>query len=435
MSTQWRGLKTGRLGMVADVAICSGGASAVLLSATLSRLAPSLTVAVIDASRTPGRGLAYGVAARRHVLNTRAERMSVWADDPMHFVHWLNRHRGRDGRAWEGADFAWRVDYGDYLIDALAGLGRVAVLEGRAVAAAREPGRWRVTLEDQRAVEASVLVLATGNRAPAPIARDSDGPDMRIIEDPWDPLAMTAVPRDLPVAVLGAGLTAVDIALELIDAGRTAPIVMISRRGLLPGHHRSPPRLEPWLKPPFPQTLGALVRGVRLRLAEVGEDPVLRHGVIDSIRPIVSALWRHAPQAERRRFLRHVRPFWDSERHRVAPFVWDRIAAAKRAGLIGQMRGRLTRIDRTDEGLLVSFGSPTGPWSRRFGAIVNCTGPDYAPATDGDLLLDSLRETDAIRADAFEQGIDVDDDARAIWADGRVASDLYTLGGLTRGVF
>ena len=41
--------------------------------------------------------------------------------------------------------------------------------------------------------------------------------------------------------------------------------------------------------------------------------------VMDAVRPQVQALWRGLPLAERRRFLRHLRPWWDVHRHRIPP--------------------------------------------------------------------------------------------------------------------
>ncbi|HEY3519177.1 MAG TPA: FAD/NAD(P)-binding protein [Gammaproteobacteria bacterium] len=54
--------------------------------------------------------MAYGTADPAHLLNTRAERMSLLGSDPTHFVRW-NRARGRDTAP---TDFVARSVYGDY---------------------------------------------------------------------------------------------------------------------------------------------------------------------------------------------------------------------------------------------------------------------------------------------------------------------------------
>jgi uncharacterized NAD(P)/FAD-binding protein YdhS len=41
--------------------------------------------------------------------------------------------------------------------------------------------------------------------------------------------------------------------------------------------------------------------------------------VVDAMRPHTQTLWHQLPLAERRRFLRHARPYRDLHRHRIAP--------------------------------------------------------------------------------------------------------------------
>lgn len=45
--------------------------------------------------------------------------------------------------------------------------------------------------------------------------------------------------------------------------------------------------------------------------------------VIAAIRPITPKLWLNLPDKERRRFLRHLQPYWDVHRHRVAPATYE----------------------------------------------------------------------------------------------------------------
>jgi uncharacterized NAD(P)/FAD-binding protein YdhS len=43
-------------------------------------------------------------------------------------------------------------------------------------------------------------------------------------------------------------------------------------------------------------------------------------------------LWHAADLKQRRRFIRHLRPWWDIHRHRIAPQVHERIRALIDAG-------------------------------------------------------------------------------------------------------
>ena len=94
------------------VAIVGAGFSGAALAAQLlAHECDHVHVTLIEASGRFGRGVAYGTHCAEHLLNTRADRMSLLAEDPEHFVRWC---RGR-GLAIGHADFAPRRIYGDYV--------------------------------------------------------------------------------------------------------------------------------------------------------------------------------------------------------------------------------------------------------------------------------------------------------------------------------
>src|SRR5262245_55028782 len=97
------------------VAIVGGGFSGVALAAELLRSGGGLRATLLESGPRLGRGIAYGTVDPAHLLNTRAERMSLFGDDPTHFVRW-NRARLRNVAP---ADFVARSVYGDYLEDTL----------------------------------------------------------------------------------------------------------------------------------------------------------------------------------------------------------------------------------------------------------------------------------------------------------------------------
>ena len=94
------------------VAIVGAGFSGAALTAhLLAHRSAHLHVTLLEANGRFGRGVAYGTHCAEHLLNTRADRMSLLAEDPEHFVRWC---RGR-GLAIGHADFAPRRIYGDYV--------------------------------------------------------------------------------------------------------------------------------------------------------------------------------------------------------------------------------------------------------------------------------------------------------------------------------
>ena len=385
-------------------------------------------VVMIERERPPGRGTAYGTRRPEHLLNVPARRMSIWPDDPEAFARWLG------GRGAGGAEnYAPRMLFGDHVCEAMAAAGdRLELVAGEAVDVAADAGGERVRLADGRAVEADSAVLALGNLRPAPLpGLDPERLGEAYVEDPWyGDLAAGLGPGDT-VLLVGTGLTAIDAALTLDALGFGGRILAISRRGLAP--RANLPR-EPVAEPmrDFPISAAALLRTVRARGRAIGWREA-----VHEVRQAVQLLWATAPLAERRRFLRHLRPWWDVHRHRIAPAVAQRIGELVDEGRLAFAAGRILGAERQGEGASVAWRRRGARDEERLAVrrIVNCSGPELDIGRAGERLLDSLIAAGRIRPDACRLGIDVDEESRAIGADGRPSATLSAIGPMTRGAF
>ncbi|UYY78268.1 FAD/NAD(P)-binding protein [Sphingomonas sp. R1] len=418
--------------MIEHVAIIGAGFSGTLQAINLIRHeGPRATL--VERAPVAGTGLAYGAAHPSHLLNVRAANMSAFPDDPGHLVRWLEAR----GVANAATSFVPRRVYGDYLREMLA------------QALAEHPERLRlvhaevedVTFDAQGArlqlsdgtLRADAAVLAVGNLPP----HDPPGLDparlsaTRYKGDPWDP----SVPEDLSdgdtVLVIGTGLTMVDVALLLEARGFTGRIVAVSRRGLLPRPHGPG---QDWQKiAERPRTRASkLVRAVRDRAEQVGW-----RNAVDELRPFTQPMWANASEAERARFLRHLRPWWDVHRHRLAPEVHARLQALIDRGQLEVLAAKTLGFEQGPDGIAVTL-RPRGqdaPRTIHAQRIVNCTGPLGDLARTREPLLQRLAERGLIRPDAARIGIDVDNQGQTIAADGRANANLYALGPMTRGAF
>src|SRR5712692_635164 len=104
-----------------DVLILGAGFTGTALAIQLARRLPAQSrVLLVGTPKATGRGLAYGTDNPEHLLNVRAERMSLFPDDPGHFVHWLEwREPGRPARRGVADSYAPRLLYGRYVRDCL----------------------------------------------------------------------------------------------------------------------------------------------------------------------------------------------------------------------------------------------------------------------------------------------------------------------------
>lgn len=407
----------------AHVAVIGAGASGAIQALHLLK-AGIARVTLIERARMPGRGVAYSTVRGEHLLNVHARRMSPFVDDPGHFARWFEARGGHE----EG--FAPRMAYGDYLSGLVSQAGgRLEIVRGEAVNVA--PGEI-VHLADGRTIAADAVILAPGNFPPAtPPGIDPAALGSFWIGDPWAGDMLAGLGDDDTILLVGTGLTAVDVAMTLETAGFGGRIVALSRRGLLPrphGAHEEHVDAATGL----PSGVTALLHHVRAQGQELGW-----RGAVHALRPVTQELWMTASLAERRRFLRHLRPWWDVHRHRIAPEIGATIAAMQAAGRLEAIAGKIVSAQADGDAARVTY-RPRGTKALetlRVARLINCTGPEMDISRSGDPLLTALLASGRLRLDPLRIGLDVDPVCAAIDAEGRVSGSLSVIGPVTRGTF
>lgn len=425
------------------IAVIGSGFSGSLLAIHLLRRAGRWDrVYLIERNAQFGRGLAYATGNPGHLLNVRASNMSAFADDADHFLAWLRRLPPEQREGISGADdrltFAPRRLYGSYIQSILAeGIrgedsGRKLYLVADEAEELRPSGDGvSVQVGCGRIYEVDAAVLAIGNSPP-----DRSRPGY--YGDPWEPAITEALDPRAQVLLIGTGLTMVDVVISLLDAGHKGRITAMSRRGLLPATHAataSYPRFLP--AGTAPRTVTALLRRVRDEIGRAEDAGQDWRAVIDALRPDTQDLWRRLPIAEKQRFLRHLRPWWEVRRHRMAPEVAARIEAARRAGQLVVRRGRLHGF-QADAGRVlaqVAFAGSDQPSGLQVGRIINCSGPQSNYAEIADPLVQDLLRGGLARPDLLELGLAVTAEGALIGRDDAVSDRLFALGPVTRGAF
>ncbi|MEU4269969.1 FAD/NAD(P)-binding protein [Streptomyces sp. NPDC026092] len=421
------------------VAVVGAGAAgalvAVQLCETAARRRTPVDLVLIDPAAEAGRGTAYATEVAEHRLNVPVGGMSCYPDDAGHFRRWLCRHGESTVTA---ADFASRYRFGSYLADTLGRAvitahGTVSVRRVRARATGCSQtgdGRFEVRVDDGPSVTADSVVLATGPTAGA--ARWAPAEllgSARFIAGPWAPGALDVVGADEDVLLVGAGLTAVDLALVLDRPGRT--VHALSRSGLLPRPHAVAP-LPP--VPPPPGLTALPLHRLRTALRRHFAASMRDHGdwrpALDGLRPVIGALWQGLTDEERAEFLERDATRWNVHRHRMAPATAEAIARARAAHRLRIHAGRITAAQPLDDGRirvgLADGRELTVAW------VVDCTGPGLRLDAAADPLWGSL--VDGGLAAPGPLGIGVATDAgRLRDAGGATHRPLFTLGASRRG--
>jgi len=406
--------------MTDAVAIVGGGASGTLTAVALAAERRT-AVTLLDARGAFARGVAYSTTEPVHLLNVPAGRMSAFPEEPEHLLTWL----GARGARPDPEAFLERRIYGVYLGELLAAAGeRVRRLREQVLALSPDGKGLRLHLAEGGSLSVRAVVLAMGNFPPELPPGWTDLPPRLAWRSPWSGAGWPA--PEAEVLLLGAGLTAVDVALSLEARGHRGRIHLLSRRGLLPAIH--PPRMLASLPlGPRPARLRALLR--MFREAAAREDP---RAVLDTLRPELGALWQGLRPEEQRRFLRHLRTWFDTLRHRLAPEVGRCIVALEAQGRLVRHAGRLVSVAEQGGRLVVRYG-PRGARTLALLAVdlaIPTTGPAMDVRAVDDPLVRSLLASGQARPGPHGLGFATAEDGAVL---GPLQDRLWTLGGLRRG--
>jgi len=434
------------------LAIIGGGLAGTLAAIQTIRTSKHpLIVRIFEPEAELGRGLAYATPDYNHKLNGPAKAFGLRPDDPLHFAHWLE-HAAR-AAPWkdfeDGANaFAPRWIYGDYvsaeLVHALDEAQHRVVFEhvrAKVDDIHAHAGGLSIVTEDGLQFDADHVVLALGVFP----TRSTLIRDQRLLEqglylpNPWQPAQLERLLQKDSVLLIGSSLTMIDTVVALEARGYRGTYEVVSRRGLTPEARREPPVWPEFIEVGALHTARSLLRSVReqLRKARAQDDDWQR--LVLAVRPHLASIWSRLSIVERRRFMRHVRPFWDVFLHRAPPPSALVIDAVRAAGRLRAHAASLQRIELGEAGRVSVQYRPRGTQQvnvSEVDAVVNCVGFEYLweRVTD-EPLVKSLLARGLVRPSSIELGIDADPGSLAVIdATGVQSSRISAIGLPLRGV-
>jgi hydroxyacylglutathione hydrolase len=381
-------------------------------------------VILIDQRADFGLGLAYSTPSLRHLLNVPAGKISALPDQPDHFLRWLRKNH--DPAATEKT-FAPRAVFGRY-IQSLLRSTRPFEQEIAAVVDVRLEGAGGVlTLDDGCELRADLIVLATGNFDPAALPGISKAASDSGLyhHNAWATEAYEGLHRDAPVALIGTGLTGVDVVLRLRELGHRGRILAVSRHGIFPNRHDDYTPLSSSAIPlDTPATCVAYLGALRAAIRGGAEW----RAAIDSLRETTNELWLRLPLEEKKRFRRHLQRRWDVVRHRMAPPIADIIESELRNGTLEIREGRLKAIDVSPRGAYITVGTQEGSESFYADRVINCTGPSMNYRRVPSTLLQNLFERGLVTSGPLGTGFHCSQDGAVIDASGQASDVIFNLG-------
>lgn len=439
--------------MSCRIVIIGGGFSGAVVALNLLKMLPpaAAAITIVEPRPTLGAGLAYSTPDRAHRVNVPASRLLVLEEDPKAFETWLKTSDALadDNQAWlpDGRIFPRREILGGYvarlLTTAVGDRPDIAFEHCRTIAASVEKTAqgYVVALADGGAVQADVVVLAVSHPPPGipgPLRAVAEHP--KFIGNPWGRDINPLIGPADRVLLVGTALTTADVIASLNNTDFRGEIVAISRRGLLSRQRGNlPSELTGDFSTKPSRTALALLMAVRGTIARAEAEGGGWEAVIDNIRLQGTAIWAALPELERRRFLRHVRPFWDVHRYRLAPQPAGVISRMQEEGRLEILAGRILSASVEHGRFQVRLNRRHRPAhdidAEPFDVIVNCTGPDHGTVIETNPVLASLAAAGLLHADIYGLGIETDMSARAINDRGQPEATLLVAGPLARAAF
>jgi hydroxyacylglutathione hydrolase len=381
-------------------------------------------VILIDPRPDFGLGLAYSTPSLRHLLNVPAGKISALPDQPDHFLNWLRENY--DPTATEKA-FAPRAVFGRYIQSLLTSTSPLEQEIATVVDVRLQGSGGVLTLDNGCELRADLIVLATGNFDPAPLPGITKAVSDSALyhHNAWAAETYKGLPPDAPVALIGTGLTGVDVMLRLRELGYRGRIIAVSRHGTLPARHADYTPLRSSAIPlNTPATCVAYLRALRAAI----RGGAKWRAAIDSLRDTTNELWLRLPIEEKKRFRRHLRRRWDVVRHRMAPSIADSIESELRNGTLHILEGHLEAVDAFSGGAFVTVRSPEGTESFYAERVINCTGPSMNYRSVPSTLLQNLFKRGLVTSGPFGTGFHSAEDGAIVDAHGQVSEVLFNLG-------
>lgn len=425
------------------IVIVGGGFTGTATAIHLAGLGDAgLTVTVIEPRPQLACGVAYGTRDPAHRINVPADRMQLSAAQQGDFDRWFRASQAfeqdADAQWHDGKVYPQRGQFAAWVAEQFTQAQQSSAVTlrhicGRAVAL--EAGSI-VTDSGQR-VAADDVVLAISHPPPAlprQIAEALEG-HPGLIANPWCEGALSAIAADERIAIIGSGLSMSDVVATLHRHGHRGPVSAFSRRGLLPRPNLSGAYQPTPLDYQHPQasTVLAWLRRIRREIAASGLPWQL---VLDDIRLNGQRIWQQLSLDEQRRFLRHLRPWWDVHRYRIAPQVSQVLEQWLTSGQLTVSAARLGAVRAAGQQIELTLQPRRAPARQlTVDRVIITTGPAHGSLLSSDALLHQLTIAGIIQPDPLALGIAVNALSQTLNRSGQANPHLYVAGPAARGRF
>jgi uncharacterized NAD(P)/FAD-binding protein YdhS len=422
---------------VYDIIIIGGGFSGGSVIYQLAQQTKNkLNIVCFEPRQTLGLGIAYGDCSERHILNVRAKGMSINEGLPNDYTQWLESL----GYADAAESFTERKLFGQYVKDRVyeqINSNKINLEHKRSritSLSCEQDGLFSLRSEFGERYLSKIVILANGVVLANSTKTSSK---MRALHSPWVSSAFEGVGNFKSLAIVGTGLTALDVILECEARGFGGTYLMISRHGKFPLPHlpksiSATKEQLAWANQLLERKVGLLMAFHEFR-AQVKTGADWYH-LIDSLRTVTQAIWKGWSQTERFSFMRHLRWAWDIHRHQAPANTIDRVNALIQSGRMNVVKGRLLdskNLGAVSEVIIKRRGG--SEFSQKVDKVFDGMGLGTDILKSDDPMIKQILEEGLIAPDDLGIGFMADPEGRAISQTSQIVTGLYILGPLRRG--
>mgnify|MGYP000153170678 CR=1 FL=1 len=419
-------------------------------------------VQLIEKSRSPieitliyegeslNKGIAFNPYSEKHLLNVITGRMSAYPDKPNHFLDWTMRRTSfkNQDRAFIENSFLPRKLYGEYISDIWKEAKKKAknkkikltVLNRSVKDLDISENEVSICFDNNSIKIVDDCIIATGNHLPSnPIIKNINFYSSKnYFRNPWDIKSVKNIKNELPILIIGNGLTMVDTVFGCLENGFKGKIFSISSHGFnILSHRYNGPKYSKLIEELGDNiSLYELVKLLNKHIKTAKKLGISPEPIIDSLRPYTQKIWTSFSAKEKSLFISRLRHLWGVARHRIPLDSSYKIQNLRLSGKLHINSGKI--IDFIQKPNFISakyFNKKTGNIETiNVSRIINCTGPETNLLKIDGCFLKGCLLKDILFQDELRLGISTDIKTfKVIKKDGKPHVNLFTLGSNLKG--
>ena len=433
------------------IGIIGGGFTGTMTAVQLiDKSAGPCEIILINERETLNKGIAYNPYSDKHLLNVIAGKMSAYPDKPDNFLDWVMQKENfkQKDRTLITNSFLPRQIYGEYLChlwdvaEKSAGSKQIQINVIDSLVVDLDVSDKSVTLwlDNNLKLKVDECVIVTGNHIPRnPRIKNMDFyKSPNYFQNPWKIESVKNTVSNLPILIVGNGLTMVDTVLGLLEQGFKGNIFSISPNGfnILPHRHNGLKysKLVEELRDGL--SIYELVKLINKHIKTVREYGVSAEPIIDSLRPQTQKIWKSFSEQERELFMSRLRHLWGVARHRIPLHSHDKIQQLRIDGKLHINSGKIIDINESNGSIKVQYLDKKENELKAINVsrIINCTGPETDLINLDKSFLKNCLLKGILTQDKLKLGIKTDTESfQIINSDGKAHTNLYTIGSNLKG--